>query len=212
MQLDVTHHTTMLELHQRVHPKHTVVGWFSTGPHITSRDALIQNFYSTGRASGCGVKTPMHLVVDTDLSENDRLSVKAFVSRKLALAGAEVAMEFVEVPTTILTAGAEGVALDALRDTKLDAIPDDSENFRKSFATLQRLIDDAHKYVTDVVEGRRQPDVTIGRCVSRNRAELFCCAFALELWSDRGALHIQAPVGHHRHGAVQRQGGVQEAF
>lgn len=154
----------MLELHQRVHPKHTVVGWFSTGPHITSRDALIQNFYSTGRASGCGVKTPMHLVVDTDLSENDRLSVKAFVSRKLALAGTEVAMEFVEVPTTILTAGAEGVALDALRETKLDAIPDDSDNFRKSFATLQRLIDDAHKYVTDVVEGRRQPDVTIGRC------------------------------------------------
>ena len=57
----------MLELHQRVHPKHTVVGWFSTGLGMSGRDALIHSFYSKGRASGCGVKTPMHLVVDTDL-------------------------------------------------------------------------------------------------------------------------------------------------
>jgi hypothetical protein len=163
VQLDVPHHTTMLELHQRVHPKHTVVGWFSTGLEMTGRDALIHSFYSKGRASACGVKSPMHLVVDTDLSINDRVSIKAHVSRKLKLGGTEIAAEFIEVPTTVLTSGSEGLALDALREERLDAIPGDSENFRKSFATLQDLVSEAHAYVTAVVEGRREPDVTVGR-------------------------------------------------
>jgi translation initiation factor 3 subunit F len=166
VQLDVPHHTTMLELHQRAHPKHTVVGWFSTGLNMSSRDALIHSFYSKGRASGCGVKAPMHLVVDTALTVNDRVSIKAHVARKLMLGGQEIASEFVEVPATVLTSGAEGLALDALREEKLDAIHGDSENFRKAFATLQGLIGQAHEYVTAVVEGRREADVTVGRCAA----------------------------------------------
>ena len=108
----------------------------------------------------------MHLVVDTELTVDDRVSIKAHVARKLTLGGQEVAAEFVEVPTTINTTGPEGLALDALREEKIDSIPGDSENFRQSFATLQQLITQAHQYVTDVVEGRREPDVTIGRCAA----------------------------------------------
>ena len=166
VQLDVPHHTMMLELHQRVHPKHTVVGWFSTGVHMSARDALIHHFYSKGKASGCGTRAPMYLQVDTELTQDNRLGCKAHVYRKLVLGGQELAAEFVEVPTSVLTTGPEGLALDALREEKIDAIPGDSENFRKSFATLQELIGQAHEYVTDVVDGRREADVTIGRCAA----------------------------------------------
>jgi translation initiation factor 3 subunit F len=154
----------MLDLHQRVHPKHTVVGWFATGAELENQDLIYQMFYSTGRASGCGVKHPMHLVLDTDLAHNDRLSAKAYVTRRLALGGTDVATEFVEVPTTILTTGPEGLALDSLREEKLDTIPDESENFRLSFEKLQSLTRDAKQYVTDVLAGKRDADVTIGRC------------------------------------------------
>jgi translation initiation factor 3 subunit F len=163
--LDKMFHQTMLELHQRVHPKHTVVGWFATGSQLEQQDLIYQVFYSTGRASGCGVKHPMHLVLDTDLSQDDRLSVKTYVTRRLALGGVDVATEFVEVPTTILTTGPEGLALDSLREEKLDTIPDDSENFRRSFEKLQSLTKVAKQYVADVLAGKRPADVTIGRCV-----------------------------------------------
>lgn len=190
----------MLDLHQRVHPKHTVVGWFSTGLDVSGRDALIHAFYSRGRSSGCGVKTPMHLVVDTDLKENDRVSIKAHIGRKLMLGGNEVAAEFVEVPTTVLTAGPEGLALAALRDEKGDGIPGDSENLRKSFATLQGLISEAHAYVTDVLEGRRDPDVTIGRCAfcaalsceALPRSRVQCCSGCA---SDEGAVTCARDAG-----------------
>ena len=164
VQLDVPHHTTMLELHQRVHPKHTVVGWFSTGLDMSGRDALIHSFYSKGKSSGCGTKYPVYLQVDTGLTVDSRVSIKAHVGRKLMLGGQELAAEFVEVPTAVLTLGPEGLALDALREEKVDAIPGDSENFRKSFTALQDLVVQAHDYVTDVVDGKREPDITIGRC------------------------------------------------
>ena len=131
---------------------------------MTGRDALIHSFYARGRSSGSAVKHLMHLTVDTDLKTSDRVSIKAHIGRKLALGGVEVAMEFVEVPTTILTGAPEGLALDALKEEKIDSIPGDSENLRKSFATLQGLIASTHAYVADVCEGRREPDVTIGRC------------------------------------------------
>ena len=98
------------------------------------------------------------------LQVDNRVSIKAHVGRKLMLRGTEVAAEFVEVPTTVLTSGAEGLALEALREEKLDSLPGDSENFRAAFASLQELIGQAHEYVTAVVEGRREPDVSVGRC------------------------------------------------
>lgn len=39
--LDIEYHRTMLELHMRVNPKETIVGWYSTGADIVESDALI---------------------------------------------------------------------------------------------------------------------------------------------------------------------------
>ena len=51
----------MLELHKKVNPRDTIVGWFSTGKGIVSSDALIQEFYSNEFPNS------IHLVVDVDL-------------------------------------------------------------------------------------------------------------------------------------------------
>jgi translation initiation factor 3 subunit F len=44
--VDVVHHKTMYDLHHKVAPTENIVGWFSTGPTISSSDALIQEFYA----------------------------------------------------------------------------------------------------------------------------------------------------------------------
>ena len=165
----------MLETHQRIYPKHTVVGWFSTGMAAGIADGIIHQFYSTGQQSGCGIPVPMYLVVDTSLAQSDRVSIKAYVCKVLTLSGSPVAREFVEVPTQIQTSGGEGLALSALRQEKLDSMPSDVQNFRQSVSKLQSLIAQAHAYVKEVVDGKRPMDVTIGRCVPDLRASSPSC-------------------------------------
>lgn len=165
VKVDVGHHKTMLETHQRIYPKHTVVGWFSTGMAAGIADGIIHQFYSTGQQSGCGIPVPMYLVVDTSLGQSDRVSIKAYVCKVLTLSGSPVAREFVEVPTQIQTSGGEGLALSALRQEKVDSMPTDVQDFRQSVSKLQSLIAQAHAYVKEVVEGKRPTDVTIGRYV-----------------------------------------------
>lgn len=162
--LDVQHHATMLDLHLRVHPRHTVVGWFSTGMGVSTSDALIHKFYATSQQSGTSMKSPAHVVVDTELGETQRVAIKAFVSRRLLLDRAELATEFVEVPTQILTNTTESMGLAALRQETLDALPGDADGLRGAFLQLQDLVGQAHAYVRDVTEGKRPADVTIGRC------------------------------------------------
>lgn len=168
VKVDVGHHKTMLETHQRIYPKHTVVGWFSTGMAAGIADGIIHQFYSTGQQSGCGIPVPMYLVVDTSLANSDRVSIKAYVCKVLTLSGSPVAREFVEVPTQIQTSGGEGLALSALRNEKIDTMPTDVQNFRQSVSKLQSLIAQAHAYVKEVVDGKRPTDVTIGRCAQLN--------------------------------------------
>merc|ERR1719375_1264773 len=43
--LDIEFHRTMLELHQKISSRDTIVGWSSTGKGIVNSDALIQEFY-----------------------------------------------------------------------------------------------------------------------------------------------------------------------
>lgn len=184
----------MLELHQRVHPKHTVVGWFSTGMAAGIADGIIHKFYSTGQQSGCGIPVPMYLVVDTSLSQSDRVSIKAYVCKNLTFGSGPIGREFVEVPTQIQTSGGEGMALSALASEKLDSIPNDVQNFRQSFSKLQSLIAQAHAYVKEVVDGNSPPDVTIGRCVYLNSgtcdSQISRC---LTAWTLGLALSFVAP-------------------
>jgi hypothetical protein len=49
--LNTDFHTTMLALQQRVHPKQTVVGWYSTGESVNVNTKLFHDFYGQVRAT-----------------------------------------------------------------------------------------------------------------------------------------------------------------
>ncbi|PNH02266.1 Eukaryotic translation initiation factor 3 subunit F [Tetrabaena socialis] len=89
--VDVVHHKTMFDLHQKVAPHEVIVGWFATGSELYNSDALIQEFYSKESAY------PVHMVVDTTLKE-EKFSIAAYTARTLALGDKVLATEFVEIP------------------------------------------------------------------------------------------------------------------
>jgi translation initiation factor 3 subunit F len=157
--IDIPHHRTLFDLHQKVNSKEVVVGWYSTGLGLSGSDALIQDFYS-GECTN-----PIHLILDTQLTDG-KMAIKAFVSRTLTLRKHQeppLATEFLEVPCEVKTAEIEKIGVDVLSSQKSDRMPLDSDSLAQSIARLESSISQAHQYVDDVVEGRRKGDRNIGR-------------------------------------------------
>ncbi|XP_061376628.1 eukaryotic translation initiation factor 3 subunit F-like [Gastrolobium bilobum] len=157
--LDIEYHHNMLISHQKVNPKEIIVGWYSTGLGVTGGSALIHEFYSRE------VPNPIHLTVDTGFT-NGGGTVKAYVSNTLSLGDRQIAAHFQEVPLDLRMVEAERIGFDTLKSTTVDKIPSDLEGMETSMEHLLALIDDIHKYVDDVVEGRVAPDNKIGRFIS----------------------------------------------
>lgn len=154
--VDAIHHQTLAALQQKVNPSERVVGWFSTGTDVSGSNALIHSFYSNECAN------PVHLVVDTTLQDN-RMSIKAFVSRALSVHGRELAREFQEVPCEVRTVEADRAGGDLLATEHVEKLPTELEGLGSSLLKLQTSLEVADRYVTDVVEGRRAGNVTVGR-------------------------------------------------
>mmetsp|Transcript_18024 Transcript_18024/g.38749 ORF Transcript_18024/g.38749 Transcript_18024/m.38749 type:complete len:285 (+) Transcript_18024:190-1044(+) len=155
--VDIAHHRTMYELHQRVSSSEILVGWFATGPALYNSDALIQEFYTKEAPNS------IHLLVDTTLTDN-KFSVQAFMSRLLTLGDKVLATEFVELPCETIFADVELVGVELLTGGFEVKKPlGDSESLVTSLKRLQDLLEQAHAYVDDVVEGRVKGNPTIGR-------------------------------------------------
>merc|ERR1712050_623712 len=66
--MDQDYHKQMLALRQKVSPRETVVGWFSTGDEINATSAVIHNFYLSKDSAFTATVVlpgPVHLLVDT---------------------------------------------------------------------------------------------------------------------------------------------------
>ena len=165
--VDVQHHQTMASLQQKVNAREQIVGWFSTGTLDMSSgiDALIHSFYT----NEC--PNPVHLVVDTTL-QNDRLAVKAFVSRSLVLRGQELAREFQEIECEIRTIDAERAGGELLVEESVDSIPTEMKGLASSMTKLKQCLKVAEDYVTDVLEGRQKGSVSIGRYLAETVATI----------------------------------------
>lgn len=159
--VDIVHHKTMLDLHQKVAPQQVIVGWFSTTSSNICSDALIQDFYAKEPTSSSG---PIHLVLDTSLA-GDHVDVRAYASRALSLGDKTLATEFVELPCEVLMGEAERVGLNLLvsGDYERGRPLSDAEGLPASIARLQQLLGTALGYVEDVVAGRAKADPAIGR-------------------------------------------------
>ena len=103
-------HATMLQLHQRVHPKQKVVGWYSTGEEVNDSSILFHDFY------GQGVERPVHLLLDLGLGET-RMSCKAYVSTQLKLGATVLGTSFSDIKCTVVSAESDRIGMEALMKT-----------------------------------------------------------------------------------------------
>ncbi|GIL70941.1 hypothetical protein Vretifemale_1604 [Volvox reticuliferus] len=166
--VDVIHHKTMFELHQKVAPHESIVGWFATGSDLYNSDALIQDFYSKESTH------PVHMVVDTTLKDN-KFSVQAYTSRTLALGDKVLATEFVEIPCDTIFGDIERVGADLMltgfndpgpeskKETANKSFSDEAETLAASMGRLVDLVARASEYVDSVLAGKVAGDPAIGR-------------------------------------------------
>ncbi|MEW5318882.1 MAG: hypothetical protein WDW38_010066 [Sanguina aurantia] len=161
--LDIAHHKTMYELHQKVTAHEVIVGWFATGANLYSSDALIQEFYSK---EGASASSSIHILVDTTLSGKKASAAQAFTSRLLSLGDKVLATEFVEVPLEIVYADIERVGADLLLSGPTTTSLSEEETLTTSLTRLSSVLDTVHSYVNDVVEGRAKGDPALGTFLS----------------------------------------------
>ncbi|CAH9100800.1 unnamed protein product [Cuscuta europaea] len=72
-------------------------------------------------------------------------------------------LEFQEIPLDLRMIEAEQVGFDIMKKTAVDKLPNDLEGMEASMERMLVLINDVHKYVYDVVEGRIPTDNNLGR-------------------------------------------------
>ena len=105
--LNTDFHGTMLALQQRVLPKQSVVGWYSTGESVTENTTLFHQFY------GQDVERPVHLLLDLGLNER-RMSCKAYVSAGLTLGHERLGTVFRDIRLSVLNGDSDRVGIDNL--------------------------------------------------------------------------------------------------
>lgn len=155
--VDVQHHNTMFELHQRVSSSDVILGWFATGKALYNSDSLYQEFYK-----GQAPSTAIHLKVDTTLTDR-KLSVTAYQSRTLALTDRQVALEFVEVPCEVLFAAVERAGVELLTAVPGPKPLSDADSLAQSLTRLEQLLEAVHNHVSEVVAGKKAGDPALGR-------------------------------------------------
>ncbi|CAI5494629.1 unnamed protein product [Closterium sp. Naga37s-1] len=167
--LDIEYHRTMAELSQRVNPKETIVGWYSTGSGVSPFDVLIHDFYTKEAGH------PIHLTIDTTFQSlaagasgqpgAATSAVRAYVSTPLFIGEKQLAAAFQEIEVDMRMADAEKIGFDNLRRTSVERLPADMEGLEATMGRLQGMVDGALGYATDVVEGKREVDNEVGRAL-----------------------------------------------
>ncbi|KAK7061996.1 eukaryotic translation initiation factor 3 subunit F [Favolaschia claudopus] len=163
--VDMEYHRTMYELHSRVTPKETIVGWYSTGSNLNTYSALIQNFYSQETAPHQAI----HVALNTGAEEGEQAGVQAYVSSPVGVFPKPENCIFVPVPVRLQFQEAERSGLDLLTQTALS--PNSTtpqpvtsiENLESALTTVSQMLDRVLAYVRQVLAGEVPGDKALGR-------------------------------------------------
>jgi len=159
--VDMEFHHNMLDLHHRVSPKETIVGWYATGAEINEASVMLHEFY--GREMN---HPPIHLTVDTNLT-NFTMTIKAYTSTNITFNEKVLGSQFLSIPTKIHALDTDKIGVSTLvkggfgGDT--NAIVSDLEALEVSIKKLQEILSIAHHYVEDVLSEKVPADSSIGR-------------------------------------------------
>ncbi|KAJ1983567.1 hypothetical protein H4R33_004705 [Dimargaris cristalligena] len=163
VEVDMEHHHTMLELHQRVNPKEVIVGWYATGSGLNSYSALIQDYYNRE----VGVGNAVHLVLDTNLT-GDTLGVRTFVSSPVGTLMKPENCMFVPVPFTVKCneTDANGLAVVNAAKSQPDhtvSLLSDMDNLEQALLQLKAMLQRVTEYVDQVLANDVSPNNLVGR-------------------------------------------------
>ncbi|KAJ7682490.1 JAB1/Mov34/MPN/PAD-1 ubiquitin protease-domain-containing protein [Mycena polygramma] len=163
--VDMEYHRTMYELHARVTPKETIVGWYSTGSNLNTYSALIQNFYSQETAPHQAI----HVALNTGAEEGEEAGVQAYVSSPVGVFPKPENCIFVPVPVRLLFHDAERSGLDLLTQTALSPTSTTAQpvtsiaNLDATLTAVSQMLDTVLAYVRQVLAGEVPGDKALGR-------------------------------------------------
>lgn len=109
---------------------------------------------------------PIHLTLDTELSEADASIVRTYVSRGVGIEDRSLATEFMEIPNEATMAEVRTIGFETVAAQRQERVPTDVEALQRSLARLRGLLDTVFKYVDDVCSGKRRGDPQVGRVLS----------------------------------------------
>ncbi|GAA5854841.1 hypothetical protein JCM8547_004090 [Rhodosporidiobolus lusitaniae] len=170
--IDMDHHRAMLDLHLKVQPRETVVGWFATSPTLNSFSALIHNFYTSESSPFPAV----HLTLDPST-----LAVAAYTASPIGLpsssaAGAQLAFTPIEVKLHVAEQDRPGLdlltsnlsSLSAASQAAVDAdvpLPTPLAQLSTLLVHVSSMLDSVLEYVRAVAAGEREGDAKVGRAL-----------------------------------------------
>lgn len=164
VEADIVYAQDMYELNKKVAPHEQLVGWFATGSEITSHSALIHDYYARE------TKDPIHLTLDTTLVTG-RISMKAYVFVPLGVPGATSGSMFTPVVVEMIASEPEIAGLDLLHKTKfskvrsVEPVPELTK-VADAASKMQNMLDAVINYVEAVLDGREEPDSSVGRALN----------------------------------------------
>ncbi|EIW82271.1 Mov34-domain-containing protein [Coniophora puteana RWD-64-598 SS2] len=166
--VDMEYHQTMYDLHRKVHPKETIVGWYSTGENLNTYSALIQNFYSQETTPHQAIHLALRTGID-NVAEGGA-GVKTYVSSPVGIFPKPENCVFVPVPCELRFHEAERSGLDFLANTATlnnsqASLQGTSELdvLEKALRDVQDMLDRVLAYVQQVLAGEIKGDPAIGR-------------------------------------------------
>jgi len=164
VEADIVYAQDMFELNKKVAPHEQLVGWFATGSEITSHSALIHDYYARE------TRDPIHLTLDTTLVQG-KVAMKAYVFVPLGVPGATSGSMFTPVQVEMVASEPEIAGLDLLHKIKfskvrsVEPLPELSK-VSEAAEKMQVMLDAVLQYVEAVLEGKQEPDTSVGRALN----------------------------------------------
>ncbi|KAG4076082.1 hypothetical protein HA402_011428 [Bradysia odoriphaga] len=165
VEAELSYALDVYELNRRVNSSENIVGWWATGHEVTNHSSVIHEYY----ARECN--NPVHLTVDTSLQGN-RMGLKAYVCVNLGIPGGKSGCMFTPINSEVTCYEPEVVGLQLCEKTiavqsrhqpKTVSPMLDLAQVAEASTKLLALLDQVVAYVEDVINGKQQPDNSVGR-------------------------------------------------
>ncbi|CAO3594510.1 unnamed protein product [Absidia cylindrospora] len=166
MVLDQDHYKTMHELHRKVNPEEVILGWYTAGENLIPAATPLQASF----AQDCTPFNPIQMTIDPEaLFKTDGLGLNTYTTAPVGFSNDGDCM-FLPVPCDIKYLDAERSGLEMLASAKSSesrtaSLLSDMDHLEVAIVQLQDLLDKISKYVDNVVDGKTQPNNSIGRYI-----------------------------------------------